>query len=318
MGNTPLDKSLVEQISETEGVDKVFGRMEMAGLSVSSDVGEGTITLISYDDNQFGWAKEELNEGSITPAIENTDRVLVTYQDGANWNVGDSIVLHTTSGDKQVTIAGILATSTASAVNGAGSSGYMICSEQTFTALVGDLGYTTIDVQFSSAGGDDTVSTIRSMIPSDSTVSDKRITNSESQSSYYTGAVFIYGFLIIIALITVFNIFNSMNASVASRTRQYGAMRAIGMSISQLYKMIAAEAFTYAFIGCVAGCVLGLPLNKIIFQYLIADKWGIGWKIPVGPLMLIVCLCIISALVAIKRPIKQMGKMEIVNIISVQ
>ena len=65
----------------------------------------------------------------------------------------DSIVLHTTSGDKQVTIAGILATSTASAVNGAGSSGYMICSEQTFTALVGDLGYTTIDVQFSSAGG---------------------------------------------------------------------------------------------------------------------------------------------------------------------
>ena len=58
------------------------------------------------------------------------------------------------------------------------------------------------------------------MIPSDSTVSDKRITNSESQSSYYTGAVFIYGFLIFIALITVFNIFNSMNASVASRTRQ--------------------------------------------------------------------------------------------------
>ncbi len=78
--------------------------------------------------------------------------------------------------------------------NGAGSSGYMICSEQTFAALVGDLGYTAIDVQFSSAGGDDTVSTIRSMIPSDSTVSDKRITNSESQSSYYTGAVFIYGF----------------------------------------------------------------------------------------------------------------------------
>ena len=67
----------------------------------------------------------------ITPAMENTDRVLVTYQDGVNWKVGDTVVLHTTSGDKQVTIAGILATSTASAVNGAGSSGYMICSEQT-------------------------------------------------------------------------------------------------------------------------------------------------------------------------------------------
>ena len=77
MGNTLLDKSLVEQIGKMEGVDKVFGRMEMAGLSVSSNTGEGTITLISYDDNQFGWAKEELNKGSITPAMENADSVLV-------------------------------------------------------------------------------------------------------------------------------------------------------------------------------------------------------------------------------------------------
>lgn len=318
MGNTLLDKSLVEQIGKMEGVDKVFGRMEMAGLSVSSNTGEGTITLISYDDNQFGWAKEELNKGSITPAMENADSVLVTYQDGVNWNVGDTVVLHTSSGDKQIAIAGILATATASGVNGAGSSGYMICSEQTFAALVGNLGYTAIDVQFSSAGGDNAVSTIRSMVPSDSTVSDKRITNSESQSSYYTGAVFIYGFLIIIALITVFNIFNSMNASVASRTRQYGIMRSIGMGANQLYKMIAAEAFTYAILGCVVGCVLGLPLNKLMFQFLIADKWGIAWQIPVGSLLLIVFLCLTSAAVAIRRPIRQISRMAIVDTIKLQ
>ena len=259
-----------------------------------------------------------MNEGSIAPAMENTDRVLVTYQDGVNWNVGDTIVLHTSSGDKQVTIAGILSTATASTVNSAGSSGYMICSEQTFAALVGDLGYTTIDVQFSSAGGDDTVSTIRSMIPSDSTVSDKRITNSESQSSYYTGAVFIYGFLIIIALIAVFNIFNSMNASAASRTRQYGIMQAIGMRVNQLYKMIAAEAFTYAILGCIVGCVLGLPLNKLMFQFLIADKWGTAWQIPVGSLLLIVFLCLASAAVAIRRPIRQISRMAIVDTIKLQ
>ena len=179
----------------------------------------------------------------------------------------------------------------------------MICSEQTFTALVGDLGYTTIDVQFSSAGGDDTVSTIRSMIPSDSTVSDKRITNSESQSSYYTGAVFIYGFLIIIALITVFNIFNSMNASVASRTKQYGIMCSIGMGANQLYKMIAA---------------VGLPLNRLMFQFLIADKWGTAWQIPVGSLLLIVFLCLASAAIAIRRPIRQISRMAIVDTIKLQ
>ncbi len=318
MGNTPLDKPLVEQIGGIEGVDKVFGRMEMAGLSVSSDAGEGTVTLISYDDNQFGWAEEELNEGSITPAVENTDSVLVTYQAGVPWSVGDTVVLHTSSGDKQVTITGILAAVTAGVVNGAGSSGYMICSEQTFAALAGDLGYAAIDVQLSSAGGDDTVSAIRSMLPSDSAVSDRRLTNSESQSSYYTGAVFIYGFLIVIAFITVFNIFNSMNASAASRTRQYGIMRAIGMGVNQLYKMIAAEAFTYAILGCFAGCVLGLPLNKLMFQFLIADKWGTAWQIPIGSLLLIVFLCLASAAAAIRRPIRQISRMAIVDAIKIQ
>lgn len=68
------------------------------------------------------------------------------------------MVLHIPSGDKQVTVAEILEAATASAAGGSGSSGYMICSEQTFTALAGELGYTTIDIQFSSVGGDDTVS----------------------------------------------------------------------------------------------------------------------------------------------------------------
>ena len=162
---------------------KFLAVWKWAGLSVSSDVGEGTATLISYDDNQFEWAKEELNKGSITPAMENTDHVLVTYQDGVNWNVGDTIVLHTSSGDKQVTIAGILSTVPASTINSAGSNGYMICSEQTFAACSWRFGlYNSIDVQFSSAGGDDTVSAIRNIIPSDSTVSDKRITNSEAKA----------------------------------------------------------------------------------------------------------------------------------------
>ena len=41
-------------------------------------------------------------------------------------------------------------------------------------------------------------------------------------------------------------------------------MRSIGMGAGQLYKMIAAEAATYA----VLGCVLGLPLNKMMFPFL--------------------------------------------------
>ncbi|MCI9078928.1 MAG: FtsX-like permease family protein [Lachnospiraceae bacterium] len=316
MGTASLDRALSDEIRMVDGVDKVFGRMEQTDVSASHGSDTGTFTLVSYTNRQFQWAEQDLNKGNIASVQNENGYALITYNGGTGWSVGDTVTLHTSAGSKQITIGGILTTT--SAANSAGSYGYMVCSEQTFIEIAGDLGYTTIDVQLTNAGNDDTVSVIRGLIPADSNVSDKRLANSEAQSSYYTGAVFIYGFLIIIALITVFNIFNSMNASAASRTKQYGIMRSIGMGTNQLYKMIAAESFTYAILGCGAGCALGLPLNRAMFQFLIADKWGTGWTVPIAALLLVILLCLISAAIAIKRPIKQISKMAIVDIIKLQ
>ncbi len=311
-----FERSLVEKIGELDGVDKAFGRMEYRGLSVSSDAGDGAAVLISYEENQFRWARDEKIQGNIAAAAEGAAEVLLLYRDGMHWQTGDFVTLHGPLGDKKVRIGGIL--STANAEDEAGSLGVIICSEQLFMECIGDGGYAVIDVQLAGNGGDETVSAIRRLLPPDCFIEDKRLSNSEAQSSYYTGAVFIYGFLIIIALITVFNIFNSMNASAAARARQYGIMRSIGMGAGQLYQMIAAEAFTYALLGCIAGCVLGLPLNKMMFQFLIADKWGISWRIPIMPLLLIVILCFASAVLAVRRPIKKLGKLSIVDTIKLQ
>ena len=311
-----LDSSVIEDIREIEGVKHAFGRMEYSGLSVSSDTESGTATLVSYEENQFKWAEEELNEGSTESVSGGTGDVLVTYRNGMQWKAGDTVTLHTPLGEKQVRIVGILSSTNASSE--AGSLGYIICSEHLFTESIGVAGYTAVDIQFAGSGSDEAVSAIRSLLPPDSSIADKRLSNSESQSSYYTGAVFIYGFLLIIALLIVFNIFNSMNASVAARTRQYGVMRSIGMGAGQLYKMIAAEAVTYAVLGCIAGCVLGLPLNRMMFQFLIAGKWGISWQLPATSLLLIVVLCFSSAALAIGRSIKKIGKLSIVDTIKLQ
>ncbi len=321
-----MDPSVIEEIEAIGGVERAFGRMEYGGLSVSSEAESGTAALVSYEEKQFGWAGEELNRGDMDAVCGGTTDILVSYRDGMLWQVGDVVTLHAPLGERQVRIAGILSATNASCP--AGSLGYIICSEELFTESVGAVGYAAIDVQLGGGGrpledgkaadSDGTVSAIRSLLPADCTLADKRLSNEESQSSYYTGAVFIYGFLIIIALITVFNIFNSMNASVAARTRQYGVMRSIGMGTGQLYRMIAAEAATYAVLGCIAGCVLGLPLNKMMFQFLIADKWGIGWRLPAPSLALIVILCFGSAALAIRRPIRKIRRLSIVDTIKLQ
>ena len=61
---------------------------------------------------------------------------------------------------------------------------------------------------------------------------------------------------------------NTINMGVIAKTKQYGTMRAIGMSNQQLIKMIVAEAMTYAVSGIILGCI-----NKLCTGILY-DKHG--------------------------------------------
>lgn len=68
------------------------------------------------------------------------------------------------------------------------------------------------------------------------------------------------------------------------------------------------EDVVYAVLGCIAGCILGLPFNRMMFQFLIADKWEHGWQLPSTLLLLIVILCLGSAALFVMRPIRRIGK----------
>ena len=139
-----LETSVIEEIKAVDGVKRAFGRMEYGGLSVSSDTENGTATLVSYEENQFKWAKEELNGGNIDAVSQGTGDILVSYRDGMQWKAGDTVTLHTPFGEKQMRIAGIL--SFANASSEAGSLGYIICSEQLFTESISAAGYTAVDI----------------------------------------------------------------------------------------------------------------------------------------------------------------------------
>ena len=82
-----------------------------------------------------------------------------------------------------------------------------------------------------------------------------------------------------IALIGFFNIINNIAMSVSARMREYGAMRAIGMTVRQLNRMVLGETMTYTVFGVLLGCVIGLPLNKVLFQNLVTSRWGDEWSV---------------------------------------
>ena len=98
--------------------------------------------------------------------------------------------------------------------------------------------------------------------------------------------------------------------------KQYGAMRAVGMSIEQMIKMIAMEAATYAVCGLLIGYAGGLCLHRLIMNKLVYSHFGGSWKIPAEPLAIITLIVILSCVAAVRAPARRIRDMAITETIN--
>ena len=311
-----IDNKLLEQIKQNNFVKRAYGRMFAYNVPTESSGKSYNANLISYEENQFGWAADSLVSGSIDTVMQQENQILFVQTGNIDVNVGDNITLSINDRTQTVTVAGILSDSPLARVEGTET---FFCSEKTFTALTGETGYTIIDIQFENNASSGNVETIVNLFPNGGVIFSDSLSKVQQQRNlYHTFAILVYGFLSIIVAITVFHIMNTINMGVAAKMKEYGGMRAIGMSDRQLVKMIIAEAGTYAVNGVILGCIIGLPMHWVIFVSLITNIWGTAWSVPFIPLILIIAIVLFTSLLAVREPAKRLQRMSIVENISAQ
>lgn len=253
-----------------------------------------------------------LRKGSDLSMVYGDNKyVLAIWDEDVPLDTGDRISVDGTT----LEIAGMLKYSPFSNNGRTNGEVILICSEQTFTRLTGMRDYAIIDVQVTKETTDTQVTAIKDLIGEQYTFTDRR--DEGDRSTFYAFSLFIYGFLAIIALITVLNIINSISMSVSARTRQYGAMRAVGMDGRQLTRMIAAEAATYALTGCVIGCGAGLPLHKLLYDKLVTAHFPyFTWTLPLTALVIILLFVFGATAVSVFAPAKRMRHISVTEIIN--
>lgn len=307
-----IDSSLIKELSDNPKIKKVYGRMFAYSIPAKVNGKDKVINLISYEDNQFQWAEDSLLEGSIDDVKQKDNTALIEFGSKNTLNVGDTLLVNIGDEQKEISIAGLLSSAP---FDSSDSVENIICSEATFRRLTGYTDYTIIDIQLSNDATDYDVNEIRGLVGAGADFSDSRLSNSQARGAYYSFVLFIYGFLVIIGMITIFNILNSIAMSVSARIKQYGAMRAIGMSDHQIINMVSAEAAAYAVSGIIVGSIIGLPLHKLMFEKMITSHWGDVWQLPIGVLGIIILIVVAASIVAVKGPSKQIQNMSIVDTI---
>ncbi len=302
-----LDQNLFNEISAVSGVEHIFGVSYMDNISASSSRdGVDHVNLTSYSNFLLDSSADSVVEGDISAIYGNSGQVMTIRNTDNPLKVGDTIQI----AGKEVEI-------TCAVSAGLYSSEYgIICSQETFEWLTSEQNYNMIGVQLGKNASDGTVRQINNLVEGSVIFSDLRESNQEDTTTYLATQFVMYCFLAIIAMITMFNIINSISVSVASRIKQYGAMRAIGMDGRQLKQMIAAEAFTYAVSGLAVGCGAGLALNRFLHIKLLTRYFGIAWSLPLKLLCIIVVFDMVSAVIAVYAPSKRIRSMAITETIN--
>jgi putative ABC transport system permease protein len=305
-----INHSLKDELQTLPGIRNLYGRMVSSYPQLNDANEEESAVLISYDEIQFDWADEMLLKGS-TERARNGNGILIDYKkaEESGLRVGENVSLIIDGENLSFPIAGILAHTPFDARNG---EWIVTCSEATFTNLTGIRDYTIIDMKVDA----DISAQVRNIIPADMQLRDRQQSNREARAAYYTMAVFVYGFLLVIALVAFINILNMVSAGVSNRMGNYGVMRAVGMSGRQLKTIISAEAAVYAITGCIAGSSIGLVLHRLFFDLMITANWGETWQPPIIILLIIILSALLTMCIAVIAPAKRIEHMSIVNAVN--
>lgn len=313
-----IPSEIVKEIEDYPGVKRVFGR-SYAKLSALAGGKEIELTLLSYDEQQFAWAKKSLLEGNLSDVTAGNG-MLGVYKSGSILEAGSCVTVLSQSGKHQVSVSGVLGDvpyDARAGQNADTAEEMVICSEETFEKLTGERDYAVLDIQLHPEAGDAQVQQLRRAIEQacggEMSFSDKRIGNRETKGAAYSMAVFLYGFLAVIAMIGFFNIINCIAMSVSARMREYGAMRAVGMEVRQMARMIWAETLTYGAFGTIFGCMGGLPLNRILFRSLVTSRWGDVWTLPRWELLVIVVIMSGAVCLAAPGPVRRIRRLTVVE-----
>ena len=338
-----ISNGLYAKIGALTGVKRVYGRMfgyvnasfdarlltqRYLGLVGGVQAAEGgrfvppeQSWLISYDANQLGWARQDLVAGNLDEAALNQGNGIVAVisnlrhsvsTETVNWHVGDRVVIDSPTGPVEKRVMAILREVPFSDSNLNLTA--LITTEKQFVELTGDTTLDVIDIQLTDRAQEHTAGTIRAMLGSNVSLHDLRQRNSEVDQAFFSMAVFVYGFVIVIALISVLNVLNTIQTSVAAKTRYLGVMRAVGMTGPQLSRMVLAEVGVYNLLGCLAGTGLGLLLQNQLATDALAFA-HIRWYFPWAQVAVIAALMVLVTGLSTIQPMRMIKRRSVTDVI---
>ena len=143
--------------------------------------------------------------------------------------------------------------------------------------------------------------------------------NIEQQVKFYNAvkllaSVFAYGFIAIITLIGITNIFNTLTSNIELRQKEFAMLKSIGMTKKEFNRMVNLETIFYSVKALLYGIILGLIASFAIYKAF-ANSLDYGFIWPSGALLISVVFVFIIVFIIMRFAIGKINKQNIIETI---
>jgi putative ABC transport system permease protein len=117
-------------------------------------------------------------------------------------------------------------------------------------------------------------------------------------------------------MVASLGVVNTLTMNIMERTQEIGMLRAIGMTRSQVIKMVLAEAGLMGVIGGLVGLVFGILLSRIFLAGMSAmSGYSLEFSVPIEAVILGLIVALVVSQIAAIQPARRAARTNVLEAI---
>ena len=127
-------------------------------------------------------------------------------------------------------------------------------------------------------------------------------------------SIFLYGFIVVITLIGVTNIFNTITTNIMLRSKEFAMLKSVGMTQKEFNGMIRLESALYSLKSLLIGLPIGIAISFAIYKAL-ANSVDFGYVFPWQATLVAIAAVVLLVSIIMNYSVKQVSKQNIIETI---
>lgn len=290
-----------------------------------SDGDEYYLSVIALGDEQYkkyikslGYSYDEIKDKGIlvdydyVGKVINGNKNVTKYMRTYDFDKGDKVSANIVSINKDVSIE-IGAISEIKPFGLKQFSDYIVLSDEMYDKL-NDKTY-SVTIYFKSNNANKLQDELDEYLKEESHSITNIDENVKIMNNLYTLiGIFLYGFIIVISLIGITNIFNTITTNMELRKQEFAMLKSVGMTKKEFNRMIRLESLFMGVKALIIGIPIGIGLSYLIYHYLSSDT-GIPYKLPIMAIIIAVVVVFILISLIMKYSMNKINKQNTIETI---